>query len=235
MKNIEECIGMLIKGLVSEELNSEQAVALVNNSLLDDLDKKALIRILNNEEYCVKRSDVIIKLIDFNKSNHKKVALFEKVSKKQYLEDMVNIGLGNLDYSYDVISLPVRSTKGSAGYDFISPVDIELKPGESKMICTGIRCCMKENWVLKLYPRSSSGTKFRLQLNNTVGVIDSDYYYANNEGHIMAKITNDSNEGKTFTLNKGDKLCQGVFVEYGITFDDDVFTERTGGFGSTGK
>ena len=51
----------------------------------------------------------------------------------------------------------------------------------------------------------------------------------------MAKLTNDSNEGKTLTLAAGDAFAQGVFVEYGITFDDDADGVRRGGFGSTGK
>ena len=94
---------------------------------------------------------------------------------------------------------------------------------------------MEDGWVLKIYPRSGLGFKYRLQLNNTVGIIDSDYYHASNEGHIFVKLTNDSNEGKTLTLAAGDAFAQGVFVEYGITFDDDADGERRGGFGSTGK
>ena len=70
--------------------------------------------------------------------------------------------------------------------------------------------------------------------NNTVGIIDSDYYNSDNEGHIFCKITNDTNEDKTVSVNKGTGFCQGIFVEYGITFDDDVTDERNGGFGSTG-
>jgi dUTP pyrophosphatase len=94
---------------------------------------------------------------------------------------------------------------------------------------------MEVNYVLKLYPRSGLGFKYRLQLNNTVGIIDSDYYYSDNEGHIFAKITNDSNEGKTVTINKGDGFMQGIFIEYGITYDDMVCEIRDGGFGSTTK
>ena len=94
---------------------------------------------------------------------------------------------------------------------------------------------MLENYVLKIYPRSGLGFKYRLQLNNTVGIIDSDYYYSDNEGHIFAKITNDSNENKSLSLKKGDAFMQGIFVEYGITFDDDVKDIRNGGFGSTSK
>ena len=94
---------------------------------------------------------------------------------------------------------------------------------------------MEVNYVLKLYPRSGLGFKYRLQLNNTVGIIDSDYYYSDNEGHIFAKVTNDSNEGKTVTINKGEGFMQGIFLEYGITVDDDADGVRNGGFGSTSK
>ena len=87
--------------------------------------------------------------------------------------------------------------------------------------------------MLKIYPRSGLGFKFRLQLNNTVGIIDSDYYYSDNEGHIFMKITNDSNEGKTVSIKQGDGFAQGIFVEYGITVDDEVTEIRNGGFGST--
>ena len=73
-------------------------------------------------------------------------------------------------------------------------------PGESIKVPTGIRAEMEEGWVLKCYPRSGLGFKFRLQLNNTVGIIDSDYFYSDNEGHIFAKLTNDSKEGKTVSL-----------------------------------
>ena len=94
---------------------------------------------------------------------------------------------------------------------------------------------MEPEWVLKCYPRSGLGFKFRLQLNNTVGIIDSDYYDSDNEGHIFAKLTNDSNEGKTVEVRTGDGFMQGIFVEYGITLDDDVTDVRNGGFGSTTK
>ena len=94
---------------------------------------------------------------------------------------------------------------------------------------------MEHNWVLKCYPRSGLGFKYRLQLNNTVGIIDSDYYYSDNEGHIFAKITNDSNENKVVKMKAGEGFMQGIFVEYGITVDDDVVEVRNGGFGSTTK
>ena len=116
---------------------------------------------------------------------------------------------------------------------FLVRVNFELKPGESLKIPTGIRAEMENDWVLKLYPRSGLGFKFRLQLNNTVGIIDSDYFHSDNEGHIFIKITNDSNEGKTVQVQAGTGFAQGIFLEYGITVDDDATAIRNGGFGST--
>ncbi len=135
---------------------------------------------------------------------------------------------------YEEIRLPRRATAGSAGYDFFAPFDIWLAPGQTILIPTGIRVKMDTDWVLKLYPRSGLGFKYRLQLNNTVGIIDSDYYNSDNEGHIFARITNDSREGKEVNILQGEGYMQGIFLEYGITIDDDADGIRNGGFGSTG-
>ena len=167
----------------------------------------------------------------------KRIAKFEKVSFEQFKKDFID-SFGEKTESelkeiYDNIKLPKRATKGSAGYDFFAPANIALAPGEGIKIPTGIRSQMEEGWVLKCYPRSGLGFKFRLQLNNTVGIIDSDYYYSSNEGHIMAKLTNDSRENKNVSVSAGDGFMQGIFVEYGITYDDDAEGIRDGGFGST--
>lgn len=236
MGNGDILIKNLIEGLSSGKLTVEDIDNIINNSSINPLYKKGLKRIQDK----VGNSNFKSKIINLGDSVHKRVALFEKVSKEQYIKDMLGHNLISIDNKevldwYEDIQLPVRGTRGSAGYDFICPVDIELKPGEELVVCTGVRCMMKENWVLKAYPRSSSGTRYRIQFNNTVPILDSDYYFSENEGHIMFKIINDGREGKVFKLNKGEKLCQGVFVEYGITVDDDVETVRTGGFGSTGK
>lgn len=163
----------------------------------------------------------------------KKIAKFHKVSFEQFTKDwdLTN----DPAIIYEQICLPKRATKGSAGYDFFCPIDITLKPNETIKIPTGIRVEMNDEWVLKLYPRSGLGFKYRLQLNNTVGIIDSDYFYSDNQGHIFAKITNDSNENKTVELKQGEGFMQGIFIEYGITIDDDATALRNGGFGSTTK
>lgn len=163
-----------------------------------------------------------------------RIAKFEKVSREQFMSDW-DSSLGAAEEAYAAVKLPKRATVGSAGYDFYTPCTINLEPGETVKIPTGIRVKINDGWVLKLYPRSGLGFKFRLQMNNTVGIIDSDYYNSDNEGHIFCKITNDSNEGKNVSLKTGDGFCQGIFVEYGITVDDDVSDTRNGGFGSTNK
>ena len=167
----------------------------------------------------------------------KKIAKFHKVSYEQFLEGWKDTFPETTEEKvkeiYEQIRLPKRATAGSAGYDFFSPVDFTVAPGQGIKIPTGIRVEMEPEWVLKCYPRSGLGFKYRLQLNNTVGIIDSDYFYSDNEGHIFTKLTNDSREDKTLELKAGEGFMQGIFVEYGITVDDDATAIRNGGFGST--
>lgn len=169
----------------------------------------------------------------------RRVAQFFKVSEELFLQAVTE---GFPQYAqeearqmYEALKLPERATKGSAGYDFFAPFSFELPPAATIKIPTGIRVKMEEDWVLKLYPRSGLGFKYRLQMNNTVGIIDSDYFYSDNEGHIFVKLTNDSNEGKTLTVEQGTGIVQGIFLEYGITVDDRAEGIRNGGFGSTTK
>ncbi len=169
----------------------------------------------------------------------KKIAKFSKVTlsqfKKDYLNSFPELTLNNIELIYNRIKEPKRATIGSAGYDFYAPFDIELKPGETIKVPTGIRCEIEEGWVLTIYPRSGLGFKYRLQLNNTVGIIDSDYFSSSNEGHIYIKITNDSNENKIVSIKEGEGFAQGIFLPFGITIDDDASEIRDGGFGSTTK
>ena len=167
----------------------------------------------------------------------KRIAKFMKVSKEQFAEGWQDtfgeISDEELERIYEAVKLPKRATSGSAGYDFFSPLTFELKPQETIKIPTGIRVQMEEGWVLKVYPRSGLGFKYRLQLNNTVGIIDSDYFYSDNEGHMFMKLTNDSKEGKTLEVGQSEGMVQGIFMQYGITEDDDADGVRNGGFGST--
>lgn len=167
----------------------------------------------------------------------KRVAQFFKVSPDNFVgavrEDFPRYSDAEIREIYEKIILPRRATRGSAGYDFFAPFSFRLAPGETIKIPTGIRVKIDEDWVLKLYPRSGFGFKYRLQMNNTVGIIDSDYYNSDNEGHIFIKMTNDTNEGKTVEVAEGTGFAQGIFIEYGITVDDEADGIRNGGLGST--
>lgn len=168
-----------------------------------------------------------------------KIAKFEKVSLNQFIKDFSKafpkLKEEEIVKIYDNIKLPKRATIGSAGYDFYAPLTFTLKPNETILIPTGIKVEITPGWFLGLFPRSGLGFKYRLQLNNTVGIIDSDYYFAENEGHIMIKLTNDSNENKTLGIIVGQGFAQGIFIPYGIVVDDDTNTIRVGGMGSTTK
>lgn len=180
----------------------------------------------------------------------RRIAKFEKVSKEQFIKDFgecipmfwdIEEQLGNnreesemkLGWILDDIKLPKRSTVGSAGYDFYSPINFELKPGESITIPTGVRCQIDPNWVLCIFARSGLGFKYRAILANGTGIIDEDYYYSDNEGHMRIKLCNDGD--KTLTIKEGDGIAQGIFFLYGITKDDNTDGIRNGGFGSTDK
>ena len=186
------------------------------------------------------------------------IAKFEKVSFEQFKEDFISTVLGHVWFHtydqtveddkvnvktltqeirdiYNSIELPKRATTGSAGYDFFVPFDLEIKPGDTIKIPTGIRAIINDGWVLQCYPRSGLGFKYRMQLDNTVGIIDSDYSHSDNEGHIFAKVTNDSHDGKTINIASGSGFMQGIFIQYGITIDDKANGIRNGGFGSTSK
>ncbi len=162
--------------------------------------------------------------------NMKRIAKFEKVTIDEYAK---SAAAGTCEETYADIILPRRATAGSAGYDFFAPYAFRVASGETVKIPTGVRVKIDEGWVLKIYPRSSLGFKYRLTLDNTVGIIDSDYYNADNQGHIFIKMTNCGD--KPLEVEKGKAFAQGVFVEYGITYDDDCVSARTGGLGSTDK
>lgn len=165
-----------------------------------------------------------------------KIAKFHKVSELRFVSDwcaQTGCDASEAREIYESIKLPRRATSGSAGYDFFAPQRFSLLPNETIRIPTGIRAEINEGWVLQLYPRSGLGFQYRLQMNNTVGIIDSDYFAADNEGHIFIKMTNANREGKTLLISAGEGFAQGIFVPFGITVDDDADGARHGGFGST--
>lgn len=168
-----------------------------------------------------------------------KIAKFEKVSWKQFQSDWINtfgngktIHIDDVKQIYKNINLPSRKTRLSAGHDISIPFEFSINPGEKIMLPTGIRCSMDNNYVMLIMPRSSLGIKKGLRLSNTVAVIDADYYYANNEGHIFLSVENHGSE--TIQSNAGNNICQALFIPYGVADELTVTSERVGGIGSTG-
>ncbi len=164
-----------------------------------------------------------------------RIAKFYKVSFEEFVKDMSFLNLSNdeLKTIYDGIILPKRATEYSAGYDFFAPFEIKINTLEKVLVPSGVRCQIEPGYFLSCYPRSGLGCKFKMSLANTVGIIDGDYFNALNEGHIMFTLVN--NGDKSINIEKGKGFIQGIFLTYGITFDDDVTEVRSGGFGSTDK
>ena len=169
-----------------------------------------------------------------------RIAEFYKVSFEQYKKDYLNLFPNNnlsedeIKEMYEKIKLPLRATSGSAGYDFYLPFEISLKAGEQITIPTGIRFKCEQDYALFIFSKSGLGTKNRLQLNTTVSIIDSDYFYSDNEGHMIYRIIHDSkNPEDVLNLAQGKGFLQGVFIKFGITESDTASGVRNGGFGST--
>jgi len=177
----------------------------------------------------------------------KNVGQFHKVSFEQFMEGIHRFcDKGPLkDYLlldeshvktkiYDNIKLPDRSTEESAGYDFYFPFnDMILLPGESVVIPTGIRAQVISEWFLGIYPKSGLSFDYKVRLDDTIAVIDGDYFNAENEGHIYLKITNENNQNKSCLIPHNSKIVQGIFLQYGIVVGDNCKVKRRGGMGHT--
>lgn len=164
--------------------------------------------------------------------------MVHKVSWAQFQKDYVDtfgggktINMDDVKDIYDNIKVPCRKTKFSAGHDISIPFDITLPPKERLMIPTGIRCQIETDYVMLIMPRSSLGIKKGLRISNTVPVIDSDYYNANNEGHIFISVINDGKD--VIKFKTGDNIVQAMFVPYGVADEEEILEERVGGIGST--
>ena len=132
--------------------------------------------------------------------------------------------------------LPQYATEGSAGVDLRAMLDtaIELKPGDTQLIPTGIAIYLANPaYAAVILPRSGLGHKHGIVLGNLVGLIDSDY-----QGQLLVSCWNRGQT--TFTINPGERIAQLVVVPVAqVQFDvvnEFVATQRgEGGFGSSGR
>lgn len=135
-------------------------------------------------------------------------------------------------YPAEDVIMPVRATRGSAGYDFVLPADITIPAGKIVKIATDVKARMRPHDTLLLTVRSSLPIKRKLVMPHGVAVIDADYYgNPENDGNIMGVLWNIGSED--VILRKGERFMQGLFVEYMVTDDDAVTARRQGGMGST--
>ena len=129
---------------------------------------------------------------------------------------------------------PTRGSKYAAGYDLYACINekVEILPGETKLIGTGIAIQLPECTFGAIFARSGLATKQGLRPANCVGVVDSDY-----RGEIIVAIHNDSDEIRY--IENGDRIAQLIIIPY-LSVELEKVKELTetergdGGFGSTG-
>lgn len=128
-----------------------------------------------------------------------------------------------------IIALPLKATRNSAGYDFVTPIDIDIPPQSKVSFYTDIKAYMGENEALLMLPRSSSGIKHDLELANSVVVGDGDFYEnPENDGNYKIVLWNrrpkfdwDGDEEITFMNQYGQPM------QVTIPFMIDLTEENT--------
>jgi dUTP pyrophosphatase len=134
------------------------------------------------------------------------------------------------------IPVPKRATAGSAGLDLRACLEapLELKPGETKLIPTGLAIHLADPQLAAvIIPRSGLGHKHGIVLGNLVGLIDSDY-----QGELMISCWNRGHE--TFQVEPGERVAQLVVVpvvqvEFEVVESFAASDRGSGGFGHTGR
>lgn len=180
-----------------------------------------------------------------------KVRGFEVISKEK--DNNINLPVRatknaagyDFEASQDIVIPSVLKSVGAFGSTLFKKLKLGIfteknHPEELKkvvkpvLVPTGIKAYMKDDEYLQLANRSSNPLKRFLLLANGVGVIDSDYYNnPDNEGHIMFQFINFGLFD--ITIKKGERIGQGIFLPFLKSDTDTTSTERSGGFGSSGK
>ena len=132
------------------------------------------------------------------------------------------------------IPLPKYETEGSSGMDLAANIEqaIEIKPGKSVIIPTGLALSIPKNYEIQIRPRSGLAAKNQISILNTPGTIDADY-----RGELKVILINLSD--KIFKIEKGLRVAQMVLcpVIKAVLKEVDELEETkrgSGGFGSTG-
>ncbi len=139
--------------------------------------------------------------------------------------------------NYD-LTMPIRKTKYSAGYDICAAEDCVISPfsfgSKPTLVKTGLKAYMQNDEYLMLCNRSSNPFKKGLVMANSIGIIDSDYYgNPDNDGAFSFAFYNFFDT--PLEIKKGEVIGQAIFKKFLVTDNDDAQGERLGGFGSTSK
>ena len=133
------------------------------------------------------------------------------------------------------VKLPSYKTNGASGMDLMAFIEkpINLEPGNSCLIPTGLTVAFPEEYEIQIRPRSGLAVKNNISVLNTPGTIDSDY-----RGELKIILFNHGNEN--FTINNNDRVAQMVLtpivkMELEETNELPETIRGEGGFGSTGK
>ena len=132
------------------------------------------------------------------------------------------------------VSLPKYETVGSSGIDLAANVseNIEIKPGQTEVIPTGLAVSIPKNFEIQIRPRSGLAAKNQISVLNTPGTIDADY-----RGEIKVILINHGN--KSFIIEKGLRIAQMVvcpIIKANLKEVETLDETHRGssGFGSTG-
>ena len=183
----------------------------------------------------------LLSLLEEIENDRRKNRFFEKVSVGEFIKGVKKcndeLREEEIIQLYDNLKYPSRSTLNAGCYDFFTPYDFVVKPGETKLVATGFKVHMNGDETFNIVVRSGTGVKHNVRLSNQIGIIDADYYgNEGNEGHIFISYTNHGNKDWSNTISENSKIVQGFFMDYHTTRDDkNLNIVRKGGFGSTSK
>jgi dUTP pyrophosphatase len=131
------------------------------------------------------------------------------------------------------VRIPSYGTPGAAGFDLAAAEDVEIAPGQIRLVGTGLVIGVPEGYFLGIFARSSTPLKRGLMVANGVGVLDSDY--CGPEDELKIQLLNLSDV--PVTVKRGDRLAQGIVLQSPrVEFvEGEPGTTSRGGFGSTGR
>jgi len=144
--------------------------------------------------------------------------------------EAVDVHLRRLDPDLPV---PAYAHPGDAGADLVAAADVELAPGERKLVPTGVALALPDGYVGLVHPRSGLAARLGVTVLNAPGTVDAGY-----RGEIFVNLVNHDPAG-TVKIARGDRIAQLLVQRVARAVfhlvDELPDTARgAGGHGSTG-